>query len=150
MIRKNVRNLVTNSVRNLARHLVRNSTRNLATNSFRNSLRYLARTSARNFPRNLAIILARNLARRLAWNLARNSARNLVINLIRNLTGLNLTALAGIPFGLFMGYILDNDVMYRAEGFMAAMISMIGSTIIHNISRKLIGLPDDRGLVGDD
>ena len=73
-----------------------------------------------------------------------------VVNLIRNLTGLNLMALAGAPFGLFMGYILDSDVMYRAEGIMAILISMIGSTIIHSISRKLIGLSDDRSLVGDD
>jgi hypothetical protein len=77
-----------------------------------------------------------------------------VVNLIRNLTGLNLLAMGGIPFGIFMGNLLQNmgyiDTFYRGEGALAAIVSLVGSIIIHSISRKLIGLSGDTDLVGGD
>jgi hypothetical protein len=70
-----------------------------------------------------------------------------VVNLIRNLTGLNLLALGGLPLGLFINDVL-NIGTYSLLGAVGPLISLIASVIIHAISRKLLNVDSDEGILG--
>ena len=62
--------------------------------------------------------------------------------------------MGGIPFGFFIGQLMKNmgyiDTFYRGQGALAAIISLVGSLIIHSIASKLIGKTGDDTLVEKD
>jgi hypothetical protein len=69
-----------------------------------------------------------------------------VVRLVKNLTGLNLLALGGIPFGAFIAYLMGSS--WGMGTVVGGAISLIASLIIHGICRKLLGLSGDDELVG--
>lgn len=75
-----------------------------------------------------------------------DSFQGKVVNLVRNLTGLNLLALGGAPLGMLLAAVLG----FPGIGLLAgALISLVATLIIHGISRKLLGMSSDDGLVGE-
>jgi hypothetical protein len=70
-----------------------------------------------------------------------------VVRLVKNLTGLNLLALGGIPFGFVINYLIDMSP-WSFGAFVGPVISLVASLIIHGISRKLLGLSGDDELIG--
>jgi len=82
----------------------------------------------------------------LKEELDRDSFLGKVVNLVRNLTGLNLMALGGAPLGYFVAAALG---LPGIGLFAGALISLVASLIIHGISRKLLGMSGDDGLVGE-
>jgi hypothetical protein len=80
-------------------------------------------------------------------NIDKDSILGKVVNLIRNLTGLNLLALGGIPLGLFINAVLGIGA-FSLLGFIGPLISLIASLILHGISRKLLNVSSEEGLVG--
>lgn len=82
----------------------------------------------------------------LKEELDRDSFLGKVVNLVKNLTGLNLMALGGAPLGYFIAAALG----FSGVGlFAGALISLVASLIIHGMSRKLLGMSSDDGLVGE-
>ena len=61
-----------------------------------------------------------------------------VVRLVRNLTGINLLALGGIPFGFVINYLIDMSP-WSFGAFVGPVISLIASFIINGIATKLIG-----------
>ncbi len=79
----------------------------------------------------------------------KESLEGKVVNLVRNVTGLNLLALGGVPLGLLINSII-NLGPYAFGSFVGPLISLIASLIIHGISRKLIGVSSDEGIIGEE
>jgi hypothetical protein len=79
----------------------------------------------------------------------KESLEGKVVNLVRNVTGLNLLALGGLPLGLLINSII-NLGPYAFGSFLGPLISLIASLIIHGISRKLIGVSSDEGIIGEE
>ena len=79
----------------------------------------------------------------------KESLEGKVVNLVRNITGLNLLALGGLPLGLLINSII-NLGPYALGSFLGPLISLIASLIIHGISRKLIGVSGNEGILGEE
>jgi hypothetical protein len=71
-----------------------------------------------------------------------------VVRLVKNLTGLNLLALGGLPFGFVINYLIDMSP-WSFGAFVGPVISLVASLIIHGISRKILGISPDDELIGE-
>lgn len=88
----------------------------------------------------------KNNQEKLNEELDTESFEGKIVNLIRNLTGINILSLGGAPLGFLITKLAGWSYAALPLGI---LISLVASLIIHGISRKLLGMTSDQGLVGD-